>query len=59
MAKFLQFALWNANGLPQHTEELKKFISTHERISKHQKLKKKSAATALNIMFASAHIQTT
>jgi hypothetical protein len=59
MAKFLQFALWNANGLTQHTEELKTFISTHEGITKHQTLKKKSIATALNTMFASAHIQTT
>jgi hypothetical protein len=29
MAKFLQFALWDANGLTQHTEELKTFISIH------------------------------
>jgi hypothetical protein len=29
MAKFLQLALWNANGLAQHTEELKTFISIH------------------------------
>jgi hypothetical protein len=29
MAKFLQLALWNANGLTQHTEELKTFISIH------------------------------
>jgi hypothetical protein len=29
MAKFLQLALWNANGLSQHTEELKTFISFH------------------------------
>jgi hypothetical protein len=29
MAKFLQLALWNANGLTQHTEELKIFISIH------------------------------
>jgi hypothetical protein len=29
MAKFLQLALWNANGLTQHTEELKMFISHH------------------------------
>jgi hypothetical protein len=27
MAKFLQLTLWNANGLIQHTEELKTFIS--------------------------------
>jgi hypothetical protein len=27
-------------------------------VSKYQQLKKKSAATALNIVFASAHIQT-
>jgi hypothetical protein len=26
---FLQLALWNANGLTQHTEELKTFISIH------------------------------
>jgi hypothetical protein len=26
MAKFLQLALWNANGLAQHTEELRTFI---------------------------------
>jgi exonuclease III len=29
MAKFLQLTLWNANGLSQHTEELKTFISIH------------------------------
>jgi hypothetical protein len=29
MAKFLQLALWNANGLIQHTEELKTFTSIH------------------------------
>jgi hypothetical protein len=29
MTKFLQFALWNANGLLQHTEELKTFIFIH------------------------------
>jgi hypothetical protein len=29
MAKFLQLALWNANGLTQHTEELKMFIPSH------------------------------
>jgi hypothetical protein len=29
MAEFLQLALWNANGLTQHTEELKTFISIH------------------------------
>jgi hypothetical protein len=29
MAKFLQLALWNANGLTQHTEEMKTFISIH------------------------------
>jgi exonuclease III len=29
MAKFLQLALWNANGLKQHAEELKTFISIH------------------------------
>jgi hypothetical protein len=29
MAKFLQLALWNANGLTQHTEELKTCISIH------------------------------
>jgi hypothetical protein len=27
MARLLQFALWNANSLAQHTEELKTFIS--------------------------------
>jgi hypothetical protein len=27
MAKFLQLALWNANSLTQHIEELKAFIS--------------------------------
>jgi hypothetical protein len=27
MAKFLKLALWNANGLTQHTEELKTFTS--------------------------------
>jgi hypothetical protein len=30
MAKFLQLALWNANGLTQHAEELKTFISVHK-----------------------------
>jgi exonuclease III len=29
MAKFLQLTLWNANGLTQHIEELKTFISIH------------------------------
>jgi hypothetical protein len=29
MAKFLQLALWSANSLTQHTEELKTFISIH------------------------------
>jgi hypothetical protein len=29
MDKFLQLALWNTNGLTQHTEELKTFISIH------------------------------
>jgi hypothetical protein len=29
MAKFLQPTLWNGNGLTQHTEELKTFISIH------------------------------
>jgi hypothetical protein len=29
MAKFLQLALWNANGVTQHTEELKTFTSIH------------------------------
>jgi hypothetical protein len=29
MAKILQLALWNANGLTQHIEELKTFISIH------------------------------
>jgi hypothetical protein len=29
MDKFLQLALRNANGLMQHTEELKTFISIH------------------------------
>jgi hypothetical protein len=29
MAEFPQLALWNANGLTQHTEELKTFISIH------------------------------
>jgi exonuclease III len=29
MAKFLQLALWNANGLTQHIEELKMFICNH------------------------------
>jgi hypothetical protein len=58
VAKFLQLALWNANGSTQHTEEMKTFISIHEGISKHQHLKKKSAATALNTVLASAHTQT-
>jgi hypothetical protein len=30
MAKFLQLALWNANRLTQHTEELKTFTSIHD-----------------------------
>jgi exonuclease III len=30
MAKFIQLTLWNANGLTQHTEELKIFISHHK-----------------------------
>jgi hypothetical protein len=29
MAKFLQLALWNANGLTQHIEERETFISIH------------------------------
>jgi hypothetical protein len=29
MTKFLQLALWNANGLTQHTQELKMLISHH------------------------------
>jgi hypothetical protein len=29
MDRFLQLALWNANGLTQNTEELKTFISIH------------------------------
>jgi hypothetical protein len=29
MAKFLQLTLWNANGLRQHTDEIKTFISIH------------------------------
>jgi hypothetical protein len=29
MAKFLQLTLWIANGLSQHTEELKTFIFIH------------------------------
>jgi hypothetical protein len=29
MVKFLQFTLWNANGLTQHPEEIKTFISIH------------------------------
>jgi exonuclease III len=29
MAKFLQLTLWKANGLTQHIEELKMFISHH------------------------------
>jgi nucleoid DNA-binding protein len=33
-------------------------IRLSEEISKHQQLKKKSAATALNTVLASAHIQT-
>jgi hypothetical protein len=59
MAKFLQLTLWNANNLTQHTEELKTFISIHERLSKCQQLKKKSTATALNTVLASAHTKTT
>jgi exonuclease III len=29
MAKFLQLTLWNTNGVTQHTEEQKTFISIH------------------------------
>jgi hypothetical protein len=29
MAKFLRLALWNANGMIQHAEELRTFISLH------------------------------
>jgi exonuclease III len=29
MAKLIQLTLWNANGLTQHTEEMKTFISIH------------------------------
>jgi exonuclease III len=29
MANFLRLALWNANGLIQHAEELRTFISLH------------------------------
>jgi hypothetical protein len=29
MSKFLQLALWNANGLTQYTDELKTFFSIH------------------------------
>jgi hypothetical protein len=29
MAKFLEFAFWNANGLTQHSKELKTFICIH------------------------------
>jgi hypothetical protein len=29
MVRFLQLALWKANGLTQHTEELITFISIH------------------------------
>jgi hypothetical protein len=35
------------------------WIQLSEGISKHQQLKKKSAATALNTVLASAHTQTT
>jgi hypothetical protein len=30
MPKFLQLALWNANGMTRHTEELKTLISIHD-----------------------------
>jgi hypothetical protein len=30
MAKFPQFALWSANCLTEHTEELETFISVHK-----------------------------
>jgi hypothetical protein len=30
MAKFLQLAVWNANGPTQHKEELKMFLSIHD-----------------------------
>jgi exonuclease III len=29
MANFLRLALWNANGLIQHVEEVQTFISLH------------------------------
>jgi hypothetical protein len=29
MAKFLKLAVWNANGLIQHRDELKIFLYTH------------------------------
>jgi exonuclease III len=29
MVKFLQLALWNVNGLTQHRDEMKTFISIH------------------------------
>jgi hypothetical protein len=29
MARFLHLALWNANGLTQHTEEIKTFMYIH------------------------------
>jgi hypothetical protein len=30
MTKFLELALWNANGVTQHSEELKMFIPNHD-----------------------------
>jgi exonuclease III len=30
MATFLQFAVWNANGLTQHKEELKMYLSIYD-----------------------------
>jgi hypothetical protein len=38
MAKFLQLSLWNANGLTQHVEELKTFISIHKYSVKQEQL---------------------
>jgi hypothetical protein len=30
MAKFLKLAIWKANGLIQHRDELKMFLYTHD-----------------------------
>jgi exonuclease III len=61
MAKFLQLALWNANGLTQLTEELKTFISIHNvdvmLISETHFTEKKLSENFPNIQFTIRTIQ--